>query len=76
MCYFPHYLWKSWEGGKLNMLIQGMDGLMLDGEGEKFRDRRSAIVHYFFRTFRTHNSYVYKFILCEVLNLVNILLQV
>ena len=58
------------------MLIKGMDLHTLDNPSEQFRDRRTANVNYFFRTFRTHNSYVYKFVLCEVLNLVNILMQV
>jgi len=34
------------------------------------------VVHYFIRTFHTHNSYTYKFVLCEVLNLVNIIGQI
>ncbi len=58
------------------MLINGLDVPLIDNNGGQFKDRRSAIVHYFFRTFRTHNSYTYKFVLCEVLNLVNILVQV
>ncbi len=58
------------------MLIKGMDLRTLDNPSEQFRDRRTTNVDYFFRTFLTHNSYAYKFVLCEVLNLVNILMQV
>ena len=74
MCYFPHYLWKYSEGGKLDMLIRGLDDkLVLDPD--TFKDKRKVVVDYFLRTFRTHNSYVYRFVFCEVLNLVNILVQ-
>ncbi len=62
-------------GGKLSMLVQGLDGPMLDGP-EAHRERRASIVNYFVRTFRLHDSYVYKFIFCEMLNIVNVLTQV
>ena len=57
------------------MLIQGLDNPCLDDEDTE-KDRRANVVDYFMRTFRTHNSYVFKFIFCELLNLVNILFQV
>jgi len=75
MCYLPHYIWKTCEGGKLSMLIQGLDLPMLDGV-DGVKDKRQSVVNYFLRTFRSHNSYVYKFLFCEVLNLVNILFQI
>merc|ERR1712018_885288 len=28
--YFPHYLWKSWEGGKISMLVKDLDSLGLE----------------------------------------------
>ena len=56
------------------MLIQGLDMPMLDGV-DGVKDKRQSVVNYFLRTFRTHNSYVYKFLACEVLNLVNIICQ-
>merc|ERR1712096_211933 len=48
LCYLPHFLWKSWEGGKLSLLLRNLE---------------------------KHNVYVYKFIFCEFLNLVNIIGQ-
>jgi len=62
-------------GGKLSMLIQGLDGPMLKGS-EEFTDRRKSIVNYFLRTNKTHNLYALKFVFCEFLNIVNILFQV
>jgi len=75
LCYTPHFLWKSWEGGKLSMLLQGLDQRTLDGNAEATKERRSVIVNYILRNLRTHNLYVYKFIFCEFLNLVNIIGQ-
>ncbi len=75
MCYFPHYLWKYSEGGKLAMLINGLDVPMVL-EPEQYKEKRTAVVTYFLRTFRSHNSYVFRFVFCEVLNLVNILVQI
>jgi len=75
LCYLPHFLWKSWEGGRLAMLLQGLDQQSLDGSSEVTKDRRSVIVNYVVRNLRTHNLYVYKFIFCEFLNLVNIIGQ-
>merc|ERR1719447_301506 len=74
-CYFPHFLWKSWEGGKLKLLLQDLGGQSLDTERETTNTRRHVIVNYIIRNIRTHNVYVYKFIFCEFLNLVNIIVQ-
>eukprot|EP00095_Tigriopus_kingsejongensis_P008612 maker-scaffold147_size311475-snap-gene-2.15 protein:Tk08612 transcript:maker-scaffold147_size311475-snap-gene-2.15-mRNA-1 annotation:"innexin inx2" len=46
LCYFPHYAWKASEGGKLGMLIQGLDGPMLGGT-ESAEDKRRAVVGYY-----------------------------
>lgn len=75
LCYIPHFLWKSWEGGKLSLLLQNLDQKSLDTDPETTKDRRSVIVNYMLRNLRTHNIYVYKFIFCEFLNLVNIIGQ-
>jgi hypothetical protein len=68
-------LWKSWEGGKLSLLLQNLGENSLDIEPEKTNERRLVIVKYFQRNLRTHNIYIYKFIFCEFLNLVNIIGQ-
>lgn len=75
LCYIPHFLWKSWEGGKLSMLLQGLDERTLEGDVDGTKTKRSIIVNYVAKTVRTHNLYVYKFIFCEFLNLVNIIGQ-
>jgi len=70
-CYLPHFLWKTWEGGKICMLIQDLHGYSLEGS-EDTEKKRKLVVNYFLRTLRTHNGYSYKFIFCEFLNLFNI----
>jgi len=75
LCYIPHFLWKSWEGGKLSLLLQNLDEKSLNTDPETTKDRRAVIVNYILRNIGTHNLYVYKFIFCEFLNLVNIIGQ-
>ena len=76
LCYIPHAMWKSWEGGKLSLLLQNLGENTLNNGSESTKERRSVIVRYILRNIRTHNVYVYKFIFCEFLNLVNIIGQI
>ena len=57
------------------MVMQGLDKPMLEDK-DASKDRRNLLVNYFLRTIRTHNTYVFKFIFCEFLNLANIVFQV
>jgi len=75
MCYIPHYLWKACEQGKLKMVIQGLDEPSLNEEDTQ-KDRRATIVNYFTGHLNTHSMYIYRFVFCEFLNLVNIVGQV
>ena len=75
LCYIPHFLWKSWEGGKISLLIQNLDENTLDTEPETTKERRAIIFNYVLRNMRTHNLYAYKVIFCEFLNLINIIGQ-
>ena len=59
------------------MVIQGLDEPVLNEEDvDTEKDRRSTIANYFTGHLNTHSSYIYKFIFCEFLNLVNIVGQV
>ena len=75
LCYIPHFLWKHWEGGKLSLLLQNLSENTLDTDSEASKERRAIIVNYILKNIRTHNLYVFKFIFCEFLNLVNIIGQ-
>nr|ACO10288.1 Innexin inx2 [Caligus rogercresseyi] len=74
LCYFPRWLWESLEGGKIDMLLQDLDQETLDYP-EDLQPKRLSVVHYFIRTKGTHNSYTYRFLFCEFLNLANIVGQ-
>ena len=74
-CYFPHFLWKHWEGGLLKLLLQDFSAVSLDTDTESTKGKRHVIANYITRNLRTHNKYVYKFIFCEFLNLMNIVGQ-
>lgn len=74
MSYFPHYLWKVLEGGKLAMIMEGIDGLHLK-ENEEHKTRRRDIVEYLIKTKGTHGWYAVTFMMCELLNLVSIGMQ-
>jgi len=75
LCYLPHFLWKSWEGGKLSLLLQNLNEPSIEYDPEITKDRRLVIVNYIIRNIQTHNIYVFKFVFCEFLNLVNIIGQ-
>ena len=74
-CYFPHFLWKNLEGGKISLLLADLPNFTLDTEGEAINKKRLMVVEYLKKTIGKHNSYAYQFIFCEFLNLVNIFAQ-
>ena len=57
------------------MVIQGLDEPSLNEEDTQ-KDRRATIVNYFTGHLNTHSMYIYRFVFCEFLNLVNIVGQV
>ena len=65
-------MWKTWEGGKIRLLLQDLDSQILHTDRETTHTKREVIVNYIHMNLRTHNEYVYKFVFCEFLNLVNI----
>jgi len=74
--YIPRYLWKVWEGGKLNMLVSGLNVPIVDGKLKK--DRLTVLLDYFQRSRSTskHTWYAGRFFFCEFLNLVNVIGQI
>lgn len=43
-CYFPHFLWKNLEGGKISLLLQDLPNFTLDAEGEAINKKRRAFL--------------------------------
>ena len=75
LCYLPHFLWKNLEGGRISMLLQDLPSRTLDTDGEAIQNKRHMVVRYILRNVGTHNFYAAQFIICEFLNLVNIIAQ-
>ena len=56
-------------------MVQGMDEkTLMEPEGKE--DKRRVAVQYFIRTLGSHDSYVAKYVACEVLNFINVLFQI
>eukprot|EP00095_Tigriopus_kingsejongensis_P005712 maker-scaffold459_size165548-snap-gene-0.21 protein:Tk05712 transcript:maker-scaffold459_size165548-snap-gene-0.21-mRNA-1 annotation:"innexin inx2" len=72
--YVPRYLWKTWEGGKVKMLVQEMNVPIVDADTKK--DRIKLLVDYFSYNRNNHEFYALKFFLCEFLNFVNVFGQI
>nr|BAF45609.1 d4.1 [Tranosema rostrale ichnovirus] len=72
--YAPHYIWKASEGGTMKMLAIDIASPVVSAEC--IRKNTEPLVEYFCTTLRSHNSYAYKYFLCEVLNLINIIGQI
>jgi len=73
--YVPRYLWKSAEGGRLNMLVQGMMEPRIVVNKSERAERIGIIVKYFRDNRGSHGLYFLRFIFCEVLNFVNVIGQ-
>jgi len=72
--YIPRYLWKTWEGGRIKMLVQDMNVPIMSAETKS--DRIKILVDYFSTNRNNHRFYAFKFFFCEILNFFNVLGQI
>ncbi|CAH2235975.1 jg4311 [Pararge aegeria aegeria] len=72
--YVPRYLWKTWEGGRVKMLVLDLNCPVV-GEDCK-TDRKKLLVDYFYTNLHTQNFYAFRFFICEVLNFINVVGQI
>ncbi|XP_050357652.1 innexin inx1 [Nymphalis io] len=73
MCYTPKYLWDAFEGGLLRTIVMGLNiGVCHAEEKEK---KKEVIINYLIRHERTHKLYALRYWGCELLCLINIVLQ-
>jgi len=72
--YVPRYLWKTWEGGRIKMLVLDLNCPIVneDVKGE----RKKLLVEYLNTNLKLQNFYAYRFFLCEVLNFINVVGQI
>ncbi|XP_036139293.1 innexin shaking-B isoform X1 [Monomorium pharaonis] len=71
--YTPRWLWKGWEGGKIHALMMDLD-IGLCSEVEK-KQKKKMLLDYLWENLRFHNWWAYRYYLCEVLALVNVIGQ-
>ncbi|CAG5095240.1 Similar to shakB: Innexin shaking-B (Aedes aegypti) [Cotesia congregata] len=71
--YTPRWLWKGWEGGKIHALMMDLD-IGLCSEVEK-KQKKKMLLDYLWENLRYHNWWAYRYYLCEVLALVNVIGQ-
>jgi hypothetical protein len=71
--YVPRYLWKTWEGGRIKILVQDLNGPLVSEDVKA--DRKKVLVDYIESNLNAHNSYAVRFFICEVLNFINVVGQ-
>lgn len=74
MFYIPHYVWKTCEGGRIKMLSTNLN--LPISEAEHRRERKLAVIEYLYENLHHHNFYLFRFVFCELLNLMNIIAQI
>jgi hypothetical protein len=69
--YAPRWLWKTWEGGKLQALKMDLDvGIMTEVD----RKQKEQMMLAYLQTNRQyHNFWAFKYFFCEFLALVNVI---
>ncbi|RWS23045.1 Innexin inx2-like protein [Leptotrombidium deliense] len=71
--YVPRYLWKMWEGGRMRNLVLNLHIPILEDEQKKSSVK--VLATYLRQHIRLHNVYFYRFVFCEVLNFLNVIIQ-
>lgn len=74
MFYFPHLLFKTWEGGKVKNIISGLNNLILVKKEREEKER--ILATYVVESLGTHNFWAMKMLLIEFLNLLNAVGQI
>lgn len=72
--YLPRYLWKSWEAGRMKMLALDLSCPLIVEDVKQ--DRLNILLDYFQTNLHCQNFYAIRFIICEVLNFVNVIGQI
>ncbi|KAB7504538.1 Innexin unc-7 [Armadillidium nasatum] len=73
MFYIPHYLWKTWERKTIKNLVMHLNLPVFDENSKEVR--KQILSDYYIKNLHEFKSYTFRFFFCEVLNMVNVLLQ-
>ncbi|KAK7871927.1 hypothetical protein R5R35_009730 [Gryllus longicercus] len=71
--YTPRWLWKNWEGGKIHALLMVLD-VGVCSEIEK-KQKKKLLLDYLWENLCFHNWWAYRYYLCELLSLCNVVGQ-
>merc|ERR1719400_1893092 len=74
MFYIPRYLWDSSEGGKIKMLVQGLQDPMISAEDKNAQ--LDTVVTYFTLNRGAHGMYALRFFGVEILNFIHVIGQI
>lgn len=74
MFYFPHYLWKTFDGGKVRTVVDS--GCSYSMKESDRHEKRKLLTQYVANHIRRHNIWYYQFVFCEILNFVNVVGQI
>ncbi|KAI1296819.1 Innexin inx2 [Halotydeus destructor] len=70
--YAPRYLWKRWEAGRLRAVVQELGCPINDDKSGQLGN----LAAYLRNNLRHHDAYFFQFVLCEILNLMNVLVNI
>ena len=71
--YAPRYAWKNWEGGMLKSLVKNLQNPVLDEN--LCNDSAQLLSKYFARNMNKHTTYAFSYVICELMNLLNVSIQ-
>ncbi|CAL4122854.1 unnamed protein product [Meganyctiphanes norvegica] len=72
--YFPRFLWKIWEGGKVKGLTDQLHTTVI--EEPIIIQKKRHLLEYFNRNIHRQHYYAFKFFFCEIVNLINVIMQI
>lgn len=72
--YVPRYIWKSFEKGLIRSLVQDLDCPIM--EGTSVCQKAETVARYVRSHLNMHGKYYGAYVLCEVLNFVNVIGQI
>lgn len=79
--YAPHFFWKMYEGQLLSKLTSNFRNPLFREEEEKGKESAERgsmklVVNYLAKNRSRHRNYFYYFIVCELCNFINVILQI
>lgn len=69
--YLPHWLWKSWEAGKVQHITEGNRGFVFCNNDDERKSRSVALAQYLADTMHTNTRFLVASFSCELFNLAN-----